>query len=149
MSFFPLIRLFFPSCFHNCISHLTWNVQFLSLYMQKEYKVKPLNTEEYNFFSFDILYKIKLWLKKKWDWKIKFFFLSICIQYINNNLHIFCLVYFCFEGGVYLKEWLSIVIINKSKALVVKVHSCMLIQSSHSLTSWSCNPFYSLMSWLR
>lgn len=43
--------------------------------MKKEFKVKPLNTEEYNFFSFDILYKIKLWLKKKNEIeKFKFFF---------------------------------------------------------------------------
>lgn len=42
--------------------------------MKKEFKVKPLNTEEYNFFSFDILYKIKFWLKKQMKLKNFIFF---------------------------------------------------------------------------
>lgn len=42
--------------------------------MQKEYNVKPLNTE-YNFYSFDISYKIKFWLKKQMKLKnFNFFF---------------------------------------------------------------------------
>lgn len=55
--FFSCCKLFFPSIVFMYPVLLTHSEHKFHK-MKKEFKVKPLLTDEYNFFSFDILYKI-------------------------------------------------------------------------------------------